>query len=373
MSRAWLDGGHASVADLDACARLLRGGSRTFFAASLLLPRPVRETATALYAFCRLADDAVDQAEGNTAAARQQGLEGLRLRLAAAYAGQPHDHPADRAFADVVAHCAIPRALPDALLEGFEWDAVGRQYETLAELQGYATRVAGTVGGMMCLLMGPRSQGVVARAIDLGIAMQFTNIARDVGEDARAGRLYLPRAWLRAAGIEPETWLAAPRWSAPLGSVVAQLLAAAEVHYARAAAAITELPKACRPAMHAARLLYAEIGREVERNGLDSVSRRAVVPVARKASCLSAALLAASVGAGRSDAETSPAYAAFAHLLTAVDTQPAPAAAGVANGAASVEQRLVAMIELFEKLERRDRAALSAASAPAASPAATAG
>jgi phytoene synthase len=202
----------SAAADLAACRELLRNGSRTFLAASLLLPRAVHEPACALYAFCRLADDAVDGADasGDTTSAVQR----LRERLALAYAGTPRPLAADRALADVVARFAIPRALPEALIEGFEWDATGRRYDTLQELSDYAARVAGSVGAMMSLVMGVRSAEAVARACDLGVAMQLSNIARDVGEDARMGRLYLPRQWLREAGIDADAWLAQPVYSA---------------------------------------------------------------------------------------------------------------------------------------------------------------
>ena len=113
----------ASVADVAACREMLRGGSRTFFAASLVLPRSVRGPATGLYAFCRLADDAIDHGRDRHAA-----LAALRDRLDRIYAGQPLDIAADRAFADSVNRFAIPKAFPAALLEGFEWDAGNRRY-----------------------------------------------------------------------------------------------------------------------------------------------------------------------------------------------------------------------------------------------------
>ena len=210
-------------ADIAACRALLKGGSRTFHAASLVLPRKVAEPAMALYAFCRLADDAVDCGHDRRAAVAR-----LRQRLDQVYRGQPGAHPADRAFASVVQHFAIPRALPEALLEGLAWDAEGRRYQTLDDLVDYAARVAGSVGAMMTLVMGPRAPQVLARACDLGVAMQFTNIARDVGEDARAGRLYLPLQWLREAGIDPEAWLAAPRFTPDIAKIVQRLLDAAD-------------------------------------------------------------------------------------------------------------------------------------------------
>ncbi|MDE1922109.1 MAG: phytoene/squalene synthase family protein, partial [Gammaproteobacteria bacterium] len=277
----------ASTADVAACRAMLRGGSRSFFAASLVLPRGVRDPATALYAFCRIADDAVDLGADPGAA-----ILDLHERLDRIYAGAPRDVPADRAFADVVARFAIPERYPRALLEGFEWDVGNRRYRTLAELHAYGVRVAGTVGAMMAMVMDIREPLLIARACDLGVAMQLTNIARDVGEDARNGRLYLPLEWLREAGIEAEEWLRRPRFDERLAGVVRRLLASAEELYLRADGGISNLPPACRPGMYAARLLYAEIGREVERLGLDSVTRRAVVPWRRKARILADAVRA---------------------------------------------------------------------------------
>ncbi len=147
------------------------------------------------------------------------GLDQLRERLARIYQGRPAEIPADRAFAEVVAQFAIPRSLPEALLEGFAWDQGRRRYESLDDVCDYAARVAGTVGAMMALLMGRREPEVVARACDLGVAMQLTNIARDVGEDARAGRIYLPIRWFKEAGIDPDAWLADPVFD-PLGGSV---------------------------------------------------------------------------------------------------------------------------------------------------------
>ena len=129
----------AARADLEACRALLRGGSRSFRAASLLLQRRVAAPAAALYAFCRLADDAIDLGGGGRAA-RLEALARLRERLDRAYAGRPLPQPADRAFALVAAAHAIPHALPEALLEGLAWDAEGRRYETQAALEAYAAR-----------------------------------------------------------------------------------------------------------------------------------------------------------------------------------------------------------------------------------------
>ncbi|MCG6896739.1 MAG: phytoene/squalene synthase family protein, partial [Thiocapsa sp.] len=276
---------YASAADVAACRELLRGGSRSFYAASFLLPQRIRDPAIALYAFCRIADDAVDCA-GNDPSAQARALDELHDRLDRVYDGRPSDAYTDRALTDVVESFAIPKALLEALLEGFEWDAQGRRFEDLSGVYDYSARVAGTVGAMMAALMGARTSQLVARACDLGVAMQLTNIARDVGEDARNGRLYLPMQWMREAGIDPEAWLASPVFNEDLAGVIERLLRAADGLYVRSDVGIAGLPFGCRAGINAARYLYAEIGRQVERQGLDSVSRRAVVPGSRKVQLL---------------------------------------------------------------------------------------
>jgi phytoene synthase len=329
-------------ADLAACRALLRGGSRTFHAASFLLPAWVRDPAVSLYAFCRVADDAIDTGGGTAA------LAALRERLDRAYGGDPLPIAADRAFADVVARFAIPRVLPEALLEGLAWDADGRRYETIDDVYAYAARVAGTVGVMMALLMGARAPRQLARACDLGIAMQLTNIARDVGEDARNGRLYLPRAWMREAGVDPDAWLARPVHDERIGEIVRRLLMAADRLYVQAENGIADLPLACRPGINAARFVYAEIGRAVERNGLDSMSSRAVVPMRRKVPLLAFSVLASLAPPRASDAAPLP-EAQF--LIDAVSYRSSSRRVAWWN----LRQRAVLAIDLFERLERRSR------------------
>jgi phytoene synthase len=340
----------ARAADLNDCTTLLRSGSRSFYAASLLLPRSVREPATALYAFCRLADDAVDLGAG-----RADALAQLRERLDRIYAGRPLAIAADCALADVVARFALPRTLPEALLEGFEWDAAGRRYENIGDLHAYAARVAGSVGAMMAILMRTRDAEALARACDLGVAMQLTNIARDVGEDACAGRLYLPMQYMREAGLDPESWLARPRFNAALGAVIERVLHEADVLYARATAGIASLPWSCRPAMHAARLIYAEIGREVERRGLDAVTQRAQVPHSRKLRLIADALGATVMVQRRA---WGPPLPATRYLVEVAVTTRAAAPTGRGGQRLpwwNLHDRLVRVIYLFEQLERRDR------------------
>jgi 15-cis-phytoene synthase len=321
---------------------LMRGGSKSFFAASLLLPARVRGPATALYAFCRLADDAIDLGADPSAAMCE-----LQQRLDAIYDGRPHGIDADIALAGVVHRHAIPRTLPDALLEGFLWDTQQRRCETLADVEAYAARVAATVGAMMCLVMGANRASALARACDLGVAMQLTNIARDVGEDARAGRLYLPRQWLREAGIDAETWLRKPVFCPEIASVVERLLQAADRLYARSEHGIAELPRDCRPAIRAARLVYAEIGEQLRREGLDSINRRVVVSKQRKLALMARAAGAAVLTGGQPDSAL-PVLPAVRFLVDSASAALPPEGLRAA-GRRPLGERLGWVIELHER------------------------
>jgi len=269
-------------ADLFACRERLRAGSKSFYAASLLLPKRLRPDVYALYAFCRVADDAVDDGDDGMAAVAR-----LRERLERAYDDRPFDTPVDRAFADMVARRELPILLPLALIEGFEWDARGKIYHSLSDVRAYGVRVAGTVGAMMSVLMGVRSQDALARACDLGVAMQLTNIARDVGEDARNGRLYLPREWFREMDLNADEWMRNPHGCPQIEAMTQRLLDEADRLYRNGAAGIGFLPADARHAIWAARFIYAEIGAQIHRNDMDNVSQRAVVSKTRKLALLS--------------------------------------------------------------------------------------
>jgi len=327
----------SEASDIAACRALLREGSKSFHAASLLLPRAVREPATALYAFCRIADDAVDLVDAKHAA-----LARLAHRLDRVYAGSPLPMPADRAFTRVVAAHAIPRALPEALLEGLLWDAEERRYATLADVEAYGARVAGAVGAMMCLVMGVRDPVAMARATDLGIAMQLTNIARDVGEDARAGRLYLPMDWLHEAGIDPDAFLQAPEFSPAIASVTHRLLLRAATLYARGGTGLALLPRGCRPAIGAARRIYAAIGSRIAAHGHDSISRRAVVPRSEKLRLIGASLVTAALPAPITD--RSPPLEANRHLVDAISyAWPRPR---------GISAQIGSMMDIFARMEQ---------------------
>ncbi|MEM6491922.1 MAG: phytoene/squalene synthase family protein, partial [Pseudomonadota bacterium] len=314
----------------------IRGGSKSFYAAGQLLPAGYRDAAFALYGFCRSSDDAAD-APGAGAAA----IAALSDRLDAVYAGAPRDSAADRAFAALIDACAIPKALPFALIDGMGWDVAGRRYATIGDLEAYAARVAGAVGAMMALIMGARDRATLSRAVDLGLAMQLTNIARDVGEDAAMGRLYLPEAWLREEGVDPDAFLADPGFSPGVGRTTLRLLAQAERYYDRASAGISQLPWRCRPAMQAARMIYRDIGRIVADRGGDGVTRRAVASKRRKLRRAAEAAAVAYVPAVLTRGATAP---AARYLVDA------------ARPAITSDDGVVARaIDVFERLERRDR------------------
>ncbi|WP_298844606.1 15-cis-phytoene synthase [uncultured Roseobacter sp.] len=277
--------------DMEHCREAIRHGSLSFHAASKLLPAQVRDPALALYAFCRLADDEVDLKADKVGSVLR-----LRDRLDAVYAGRPENAPTDRAFAAMVEQFEMPRALPDALLEGLAWDAEARRYETLSGVMDYSARVASAVGAMMCVLMRVRDADALARACDLGVAMQLTNIARDVGEDALERRIYLPLEWLDEAGIDPEAFCDDPRPTKAVRMMVRRLVMQANRLYMRSEAGVGALPRRCRPGIYAARFIYAGIGGQLQQMEYDSLSARARTSRVQKIGWLGQSLLLTGVG-----------------------------------------------------------------------------
>lgn len=307
-----------------ACKAWIKQHSKSFFLSSLLLPGRVRQGAWALYAFCRRADDAVDTLEGGQDGGLRR-VEALRRRLDAVYrdgAAAQRD-PIDRAFAQVAERYAIPRALPEALLAGMEMDARGQTYDTDDDLLTYCFRVASTVGLMMTRIMGCAADLAYLRAADLGVAMQLTNIARDVGEDARRGRVYLPRALLEAVGTDPQAVLEAHVATPAIRDAVRRLLARADAHYRAADLGVPLLPRSCRFAIASSRLIYSRIGDAIARQGHDSITRRAYVSLPHKLALVGRATCAFwSVAGRRVRASVGPADAPLARMLAEVGLPP---------------------------------------------------
>jgi len=337
--------------DLEACTQLMRGGSKSFFAASRLLPARLRPPAIALYAFCRLADDAIDEGTDPVLA-----MADLKSRLTAIYAGRPGAEDADRALTVVVHRYGIPCGLLEALLDGFLWDSQGRRYETLADVEAYGARVAGTVGAMMSIIMGASTDTAIARASELGVAMQLTNIARDIGDDARMGRLYIPRAWFREIGMDADAWLAEPVFDSRIAGFTQRLLLRADALYRRGEFGLAELPWDCRPAIQAARLVYAEIGKQLEREGLNSVSHRTVVSTARKLALIARATAVAVKAPALPAVSLSP-VPAIHYLVDIVSRERHPLVDQQpwTVPSRSFDERVEWMVDLFGRLEQRER------------------
>jgi phytoene synthase len=251
--------------------------SKSFALASTLLGRRLRDQTAIVYTWCRRADDAVD----GPGADPQAALVRLRAELDDVYVGRVRD-PVLAAFADVVSERAIPRHYPEALLAGMAMDAHGTRYTSLDELTLYCWRVAGVVGLMMSHLFGVASDDALPRAAHLGIAMQLTNICRDVAEDWERGRLYLPDELLArhgAGGLHRELGHPLPaRAHAAIASTVAELLALADRYYRSGDRGVRFLPWRAALAVRAARGVYSAIGDRIARTHHDVTAGRAVVP-----------------------------------------------------------------------------------------------
>jgi phytoene synthase len=285
---------------------MIRDGSKSFFGAAHLFDAPTRESAFLLYAWCRHCDDEVD---GETLGLRlapvdavspQQRLARLFEETRRALRGQPSPSPVFEALRRVSLRHAIPERYPLELLEGFAMDIEGRRYARAEDLFLYCYHVAGVVGLMMAHVMGTREPETLQRAADLGIALQLTNIARDVIEDARVGRVYLPLDWLEGEGIAPDK-LADPRHRQAVARVVGRLLDAADQFYASGDEGIRHLPLRSAWAVAVARSVYSEIGARVRRRGERAWDERVVVPRRRRLLKVGTGLLQAlhSVGVRR--------------------------------------------------------------------------
>lgn len=256
--------------------------SKSFAMASRLLPPAIRDRASIVYAWCRRADDAIDAPNVDAVKA----VARLECEIDQIYGGGGSGDPILAGFAAIVRETEIPRRYPTELVAGMAMDATGYRYETDADLRLYAFRVAGVVGLMMCHVMGLGDRSALAAAARLGIAMQLTNICRDVREDWERGRLYIPATLLREVGGE---WIAGHRDGplpaaarAPLALAVARLLDRADVDYAAGDLGLPALPSSCRVAVGAARRIYAGIGDRLKDRQCDVFAPRAVVSTPRK-------------------------------------------------------------------------------------------
>ncbi len=275
-------------------------GSKSFGAASKLFDPATRERAWLLYAWCRACDDLADGQEmGHGMRAVEDAAERLatiRARTAAALAGEATGDPAFDGFGVVARECAIPAAFADALIEGFALDAGGWRPQNEADLYQYCYHVAGAVGLMMALVMGvaPQNEAVLDRACDLGLAFQLANIARDIVEDAGAGRCYLPADWLEELGV-PADCIADPAYRDRLAVLARRLTDRAALYEASARVGAGALSWRSAWAVLSAAGIYGGIGREVARRGARAWDERVSTSKAMKLGCVARAVVQALV------------------------------------------------------------------------------
>ena len=261
------------------------------------MPAGIREDTVMLYAWCRHADDVVDgqtlgsaPEAGGDPAVRLAALR--RQTLDALHGSGPVSAPF-AALRAVARRHDFPERWPLDLIDGFAMDVAGRQYQTLADTLDYSYHVAGVVGVMMARVMGVRDEPVLDHACDLGLAFQLTNIARDVLDDVRIGRVYLPRDWLAEAGAEVAGDLPSPA----LYTVIQRLLDSAEPYYASAFAGLPALALRCAWSIAAAARIYRAIGTRIRKEGPGAWRQRIGTSGATKAAIALRAL--ADAGASR--------------------------------------------------------------------------
>jgi 15-cis-phytoene synthase len=265
------------------CKEYTRQHAKTFYFASHVLPRQKRMAAYAVYSFCRYADNVVDAAASPGDIHRSLvRLNGLRDQLRYVYTYSPLMNPKLMAFRDTVTRYRIPMEYFLDLLRGLGMDITRQRYETFEELHEYCYCVASVVGLIMATIFGVRDEIALAHAVDLGTAMQLTNILRDIGEDYRMGRMYIPREdldrfhcteWQIRNGLADESFRAMMQFQ----------IARARAYYARAAQGIPMLSNdGSRFCVRLMGNTYARILTAIERKRYDVFATRAYVPLARK-------------------------------------------------------------------------------------------
>jgi phytoene synthase len=260
------------------CQRKAAGSGSSFYYSFLFLPPQRRRAITALYAFCREVDDVVDECV-DPGLARTR-LAWWRSELASTYAGRP-GHPVTQSLAEAVRTFSLPQELLAEIIDGMEMDLVQNRYADFKALHLYCYRVASTVGLLAAEIFGYEDRHTLKYAHDLGLAFQLTNIIRDVGEDARRGRIYLPADEMARFCVTAEDILRA-RSSDAFRTLMAFQIERAEHHYAQAFA---QLPardrRAQRPGLVMA-AIYRTLLDEIRRDGCRVLERRVALTPVRK-------------------------------------------------------------------------------------------
>jgi phytoene synthase len=261
------------------CGEIARAHSKTFHLSSLCLTPRKRRAVWAVYAFCRIADDLVD---GHAPAEqRLVALDAWEAGLRDAYAGRPSG-PVFTALADAAERFAIPIGPALDLLRGARHDLRVRRYATYDEVERYCDLVASTVGLLVLPVLGTVAPDAERHAIALGRAMQMTNILRDVGEDARMGRIYLPAEDLARFGCSEDA-IAAGIVDAPFRALIRFEIDRVRALYREAEPGVDLLAPDARYCVRLALALYRDILDRIEANGYDVFTRRAFVPLRAKA------------------------------------------------------------------------------------------
>jgi phytoene synthase len=244
--------------DFRFCREVTRQSASSFYYALRMLPAPRRKALYAVYAFCRAVDDAVDEAD---AAEAPQLLAEWRAELERCYRAVPL-HPVTVALAVSLEEFPVPKSALDAVIDGVEMDLRGRRYATFADLELYCWRVASAVGLAAIEVFGYTNPAARDYAVDVGLALQLTNILRDVGEDAERDRIYLPAEDLEAFGV-PEEDLLRGVYNRRFRDLMAFECERARRYYASAQAKL--------PAEDAASLRAAEVMRRTYARVLDRI------------------------------------------------------------------------------------------------------
>ena len=279
-------------AALAQCRWMIAKGSKSFSLAAKLFDPATRDAAVFLYGWCRFCDDQVDEAaEQLDRAELEARLQALKDNTASAFTDAPQVEPVFIALQHIVKRFGIPVHYALELIEGMAMDVRATRYRSFDELLLYCYRVAGTVGLMMSHVMGLRDDKALKHAADLGIAMQLTNIARDITEDAAMGRVYLPLLWLEEAGIAVDS-IGELQNRDKLAQLTTKLLSHAESYYRSGDAGLWHLSFRSACAVSAARQVYSAIGRRLIAKGAHAWDERTFVTGSRK-------LLMVAAGIGR--------------------------------------------------------------------------
>ncbi len=262
----------------DYCQDKAAQSGSSFYYSFMFLPAERRRAITALYAFCREVDDVVD--ECHDPALAQSTLEWWRQEVDRIYAGTP-THPVGQALQDVLGRFRLPREQLLEIIDGMAMDLAQTRYADFKALQLYCYRVASVVGLLAAEIFGYQDRRTLKYAHDLGIAFQLTNIIRDVGEDARRGRIYLPVEDLQRFGVPAKDLLEA-RHSDAFRELMAFQAGRAEHFYDQAFAQLPKIDrKAQRPGLVMA-AIYRTLLREIAADGFQVLDRRTSLTPLRK-------------------------------------------------------------------------------------------